>query len=93
LKINEKIDNSKLRSTKDREDKDPGFHHLEPCQKKLNLKASAEPPFDQQAEQPAEFYAMLLSKKSQFKAKEMLVHHLSIGKVSFNLNTTFVSCL
>ncbi len=93
LKINEKLDNDMLRSTKDRDDKDPGFQRLEPFRKNLILNASAEPPFEQQAEQPTEFYNTFLSKKSQFKAKEMLVHRLSIDKISFNLNTTFVSCL
>lgn len=93
LKINDKIDNDLLKSNQDREDKEPGFNRLEPHRKNLILNASAPPPYDQAADSPTEFYTTFLSKKSQFKAKEMLVHRLSIDKVSFNPNTTFVSYL
>jgi hypothetical protein len=42
---------------------------------------------------PTEFYLAFLMKKSQFKAKDMLVHRLHINKIAFNPNPTFVTNL
>jgi len=77
----------------EREEKEPGFKKLEPHKKNFILNASAVPPYDSQASEPTKFYSQFLAKKSQFKAKEMLMHKLSVDDVTFNPNTTFVSCL
>jgi hypothetical protein len=49
------------------------------------------PPFDEQASQPTEFFAAFLAKKSQFKAKDMLLHHLQSEKICFNPGSSFIN--
>jgi hypothetical protein len=93
LKINDNMDKQSLRSNQEREEKEPGFGRLVSYRKNLILNASAIPPFDSPADSPTEFYALLLSKKSQFKAKEALAHRLLMEKVSFNPGAAFVTCL
>jgi hypothetical protein len=87
------MDKQSLRSQKEREEKEPGFARLESYQKSLIRNASASPPYDSPAESPTEFYKLFLSKKSQFKAKEALVHRILLDKVSFNPGAAFVTCL
>jgi hypothetical protein len=77
----------------EKEEKEPGFKKLEPHKKKFILNASAVPPYNSQASEPTKFYSQFLAKKSQFKAKEMLIHKLSVDDVTFNPNSTFISCL
>jgi hypothetical protein len=89
IKLHETMD----KSSKIKEEKDPGFNRLELHWKKLILHASAVPPFDTEAPSPTEFYQSFLSKKSQFKAKDMLVHRFLFNKIAFNPNPTFVSNL
>jgi hypothetical protein len=72
-----------LCTSKDREEKEPGFARLEQHEKNLILNASTIPPFNDPAETPTEFYTSLLSEKSQLKAEDMLTHHFLIDKVSF----------
>ncbi len=93
LKLHESVDKSLLRTTSEREEKDPGFNRLEPHKKNLILNASATPPYETSLNEPTEFYTQFLSKKTQFKAKEMLLHRLSIDNIAYNPNATFVSCL
>jgi len=93
LKIHESVHKTLLKSTMEKEEKEPGFKKLEPHKKNFILNASAVPPYDSQVSEPTEFYSQFLAKKSQFKAKEMLIHKLSVDDVTFNSNTTFVSCL
>ena len=69
LKINDTMD----KNYKDKAEKEPGFNRLEEHRKNLILNATATPPFDEKASQPTEFFTAFLSKKSQFKAKDMLV--------------------
>jgi hypothetical protein len=57
------------------------------------LNASATPPYDSSANNPKEFYANFLQRKSQFKAKELLAHRLMLEKISFNPGASFVTCL
>jgi len=89
LKINEAMD----KTYKDRSDKEPGFNRLEEHRKNLILNASAIPPFDETAPHPTEFFTTFLSKKSQFKAKDMLVHRLQSEKICFNPGSSFVNNL
>jgi len=93
LKINNNIDKQSLRTQKEREEKEPGFARLESYRKSLILNASAVPPYDSPADISTEFYNIFLSKKTQFKAKEALAHHLLLDKVSFNPGAAFVTCL
>jgi len=42
---------------------------------------------------PTEFYTTFLGKKSQFKAKDMIVHKLQSEKIAFNPNSSFINSL
>jgi hypothetical protein len=59
----------------------------------LILNASAVPHYSTAASSPTEFYMTFLSKKSQFKAKDMLMHRFQTDKIAFNPNSTFVTNL
>jgi hypothetical protein len=89
IKLHDTMD----KTSKSKEDKEPGFSRLESHRKNLILNASALPPFTTAAEKPTEFFMSFLAKKSQFKAKDMLLHRFHSDKVSFNPNTTFVTNL
>jgi hypothetical protein len=89
IKLHDTID----KNSKNKEEKDPGFTRLELHRKKLILNGSAVPPFDTEAPTPTEFYQSFLLKKSQFKAKGMLLHRFQIDKIAFHPHTTFVTNL
>jgi hypothetical protein len=89
LKINESVDKNILKKV----EKEPGFSRLEQHKKNLILNASAIPPYDEQAPQPTDFLLQFMSKKNQFKAKEMLSHRLSLENIPFHPSTQMVSCL
>ena len=93
LKIHESFDNNITRSNKEKQDKEPGFKRLELHKKNLILNASAEPPYDTQAKEPSEFFKNFLQKKTQFKAKEFLVHHLQIDNIAFHPSSSFAANL
>jgi hypothetical protein len=93
LKISDTLDKNMTRSSQDRDDKEPGFARLEQHKKTMILNASAIPPFDTAATTPTDFYASLLSKKSQLKAKDILTHRFLIDKISFNPSASFTNCL
>jgi len=93
LKIHESFDNNFAKSNKEREEKEPGFKRLEPHKKNLILNASATPPFDTQAKEPSEFFKTFLQKKTQFKAKEFLVHRLQVDNIAFHPSSTFAAGL
>jgi hypothetical protein len=79
-KINDAMD----KNYKEKSDMEPGFSRLEEHRKNLILNASAVPPYDNPASQPTEFFMTFLAKKSQFKAKDMILHRLQSDKISFN---------
>jgi hypothetical protein len=89
MKINDAMD----KNYKDKSDKEPGFNRLEEHRKNLILNASAIPPFDEKATKPTEFLTAFLAKKSQFKAKDMLVHRLQSEKICFNPGSCFINNL
>jgi hypothetical protein len=89
LKINDAMD----KNTKEKLDKEPGFSRLEEHRKNLILNASSLPPYDTPATQPTEFFTTFLAKKSQCKAKDMLLHRLHLDKISFNPGSSFVNNL
>jgi hypothetical protein len=93
LKLHDTIDKNNLKQTLEKDEKEPGFPRLEPYVKNMILNASALPPFDVQAPKPTEFYTTFLSKKSQFKAKEMMLHRFQLDKVAFNPSTYFIANL
>ncbi len=68
LKIHDTLDKNMLRTSKDREEKEPGFARLELHKKTLILNASACLPFEDSATSPTEFYSSFLSKKSQLQS-------------------------
>ncbi len=72
LKLHDTMD----KKYKEKSDKEPGFACLEEHRKNLILNASALPPYKKKASSATEFYIAFLAKKSQFKAKDMLVHQL-----------------
>jgi len=74
---------------KDKSDKEPGFTRLEKHRKNLILNASATIPFTESASKPTDFYP----KRSQFKAKDMLLHQLHTDKISFNPSSSFINNL
>jgi hypothetical protein len=89
IKLHDTMD----KSSKNKEDKEPGFKRLESHRKNLILNASAIPPFTKAASSPTEFYTAFLAKKSQFKAKDMLLHRFHADKIAFNPNSTVVTNL
>jgi hypothetical protein len=89
LKINDAMD----KNYKDKSEKEPGFNSLGEHRKNLILNELAIPLFDEKASQPTEFFTSFLSKKSQFKAKDMLVHWLQSEKICFNPGSSFVNNL
>jgi hypothetical protein len=93
LKLHDSIDKNNLKQTLEKDEKEPGFHRLEQHTKNLILNASALPPFDTGATKPTDFYITFLSKKSQFKAKEMILHRFHLDKVAFNPSTYFIANL
>jgi hypothetical protein len=93
MKLHDTMDRNNLKQSKEKDECEPGFNRLELHRKKLILNASATPPFDTQASHPTEFYNSFLSKKSQFKAKEMMTHLFHLNKVAFNPSTSFIANL
>jgi hypothetical protein len=89
IKLHDTMD----KSSRSKEEKEPGFNRLEAHRKNLILNASAIPPFTKAADNPTEFYTSFLSKKSQLKAKDMLMHRFHTDKVAFNPNPTFITNL
>ena len=89
IKLHDTMD----KTSKIKEDKEPGFKRLESHRKKLILNASAVSPFTEGASNPTEFYSSFLSKRSQFKAKDMLMHQFYSDKIAFNPNASFVTNL
>jgi len=81
------------KSSREKSDKEPGFSRLEEHRKNLILNASAQPPFSTAASSPTEFYTAFLARKSQFKAKDMIIHKLQSKKVAFNPNSSFINSL
>jgi hypothetical protein len=59
----------------------------------LILNVSALPPYKLPASEPNEFYKSFLQKKTQFKAKEFLVHRLQIDNIAFHPSSTFAASL
>jgi hypothetical protein len=88
-----KLHDSMDKTSKSKEEKEPGFTRLESHRKQLILNASAVPPFLNAATTPTEFYKTFLAKKSQFKAKDMLLYRFHADKVAFNPNSTFITNL
>jgi hypothetical protein len=93
IKLHECFDNYMSRSIKEKEEKELGFNRLEPHKKQLILNASAVSPYDTKALEPSEFFKTFLQKKTQFKAKEFLVHRLHINNIAFHPSSAFSSCL
>ena len=89
LKLHDLMD----KSYKEKSDKEPGFAGLEEHRKNLILNASALPPFTEVASRPTELFNVFLAKKSQFKAKDMIIHHLQSETVSFNPSSSFINNL
>jgi len=78
---------------KEKSAKEPGFSRMEEHRKNLVLNASASPPFTDPASSPTEFYTAFLAKKSQFKAKDMILHKLQSDRVAFNPSSSFINNL
>jgi hypothetical protein len=93
LKLHESMDKNSLKQTLEKEEKEPGFKRLESYRKNLILNASVEPPINTQAEKPTEFYNTFLSKKSRFKAKDMILHRVHLDKTAFIPSAVFISNL
>jgi hypothetical protein len=89
IKLHDTMD----RTSNSKRDKEPGFKRLESHHKKLILNASVSPLFTKAADAPTEFFASFLAKKSQFKAKDMLLHQFHSDKIAFNPNSTSVTNL
>jgi hypothetical protein len=89
LKIHDTMD----KQHKDKNKKEPEFSRLEPYHKQLILNTSAVTPFDAAPTKPIEFYQNFLSKKSQFKVKDMLIHCLQMEKIAFHPNATYFTNL
>jgi len=93
LKLHESMDKNNLKQTLEKEEKEPGYSKLEPYHKNLILNASATPPFDVKANKPTKFYTTFLSKKSQFKAKDMILQRFHLDKIAFIPSTSFIANL
>jgi hypothetical protein len=88
-----KLHNTMDKTSKNKEEKEPGFNRLESHHKNLILNASATPPFSSAVDSPTEFCMNFLSKKSQFKVKDMLLHQFHTDRIAFNPNSTFITNL
>jgi len=90
-----KINNAMDKTYKDKYDKGPGFIRLEEHHKNLILNALTVPfrLMTQKLHNPLSFIQPFLAKKSQFKAKDMLLHRLQSEKISFNPGSFFVNSL
>jgi hypothetical protein len=93
MKLHDTMDSNNLKQISEKEEKEPGFPRLETHRKNLILNATSLSPYNTQADKPTEFYKNFLSKKSQFKAKEMMLHRFHLDKVAFNPNTSFITNL
>jgi hypothetical protein len=93
MKLQDTMDSNNLRLLSKKEEKVPGFRRLATHRKNLILNASSLPPFDTKADKPTEFYKTFLNKKSQFKAKDMMLHRFHLDKIVFNPSTSFVTNL
>lgn len=91
LKISETLDQNNLRTTAETEKKEPGFKKLEPHRQQFILNASSTHPFESAANSPTPFYTEFLSQRQQFKAKELLCHHLTKNKILFQPSAAFVA--
>ncbi len=91
LKISETLDQNNLRATAETEKKEPGFKKLEPHRQQFILNASSTHPFESAATSPTSFYTEFLSQKQQFKAKELLCHHLAKNKILFQPSAAFAA--
>jgi len=89
LKLHDSMD----KTYKEKSAKEPGFSRMEEHCKILVLNASASPPFTDPASSPTEFYTAFLAKKSQFKAKDMILHKLQSDRVAFNPSSSFINNL
>jgi len=89
LKLHDSMD----KSSREKSDKEPGFSRLEEHRKNLIINASILPPFSSAATSPTEFYTAFLAKKSQFKAKDMMLHKLQSEKNAFNPSSSFINSL
>jgi len=76
-----------------KEKKRARFQYTGTYHKILILNASTTPPFDIKAKQPTEFYTTFLSKNSQFKAKDMILHRFHLDKVAFIPSASFIANL
>jgi hypothetical protein len=65
IKLHDTMD----KSSKHKEDKEPGFNRLESHRKSLILNASALPPFTKAASSPTEFYKIGKLKKTKISAR------------------------
>ena len=88
-----KLDDTMDKTSKTKEERKPGFNRFESHHKRLILNASAIPTFTTEASNHTEFYTTFLSKKSQSKAKDILIHIFHSDKIAFNLNPTFITNL
>ncbi len=93
LKISDTMDQNSLKASEDREKKDPGFQKLDNHRQLLILNASASEPFDDKATSPTPFYRDFLVKKTQFKAREMLLHRLNQENILFLPSAAFAGHL
>jgi hypothetical protein len=93
MKLHDTMDRNNLRMETEKDKREPRFNRLELHRKNLILNASASPLFDSQATQPTDFFNAFLSKKTQFKAKEMMTHHFHLNRVAFNPSTLFIANL
>jgi hypothetical protein len=89
IKLHDTMD----KSSKSKEEKEPGFNRLESHHKKMILNASALPSFTKAVDNPTEFHTSFLSKRSQFKAKDMLLHRFHTDRIAFNPNSAFITNL
>lgn len=80
-----------LYNTQEREDKELGFSHHEPHQKHNFINKS--PTRQEETSRLTECFSSLLSKKSQFMAKEILSQQFKTESIPFNPTTTYSSCI
>jgi hypothetical protein len=92
-KISENLDQNAIRAREDSDRKEPGFKKLEPHRKNLILNASAPEPFDTAPDKPTAFYDDFLSRKTQFKARDILITRLNQDKIYFRPSSAFAAYL
>lgn len=79
MKMKESLESSRIWAEQKEEKKECRFHKLPAHRHQMILNASAKPPFSKQANSPTDFYNIIITETSAFKAKQLIDYKLSVS--------------